>query len=373
MSPIKILVAQGGGPTAVINQSLVGVVLEARRFPAGRARLRRAARRARHRRRGARRPRRRRRCTTSRRSRARPRRRSAPRATSPTSNTARRSSSVLRAHDIATSSTSAATIPRTPCASSPRRRARPAIRCAASTSPRRSTTISSASTTRPAIPRPRASSRRRSRAPTSTMPRCRASIVAVVMGRHAGFLTAAAALARKFPDDGPHLIYLPERTFSIDKFLADVKATYEKHGRCVIAVSEGIHDESGAPIIAEARQERRARRARQRAAFGHRRAGRSAVRGDQGQARHQARARRHLRLSAALVPRLRLRRRPARGARGRREGGAIRDVGRHATARSRSAAVGDYAVDYPLHAARDRRRQDARDGGRVHRRRPATT
>ncbi|MGO4869006.1 MAG: 6-phosphofructokinase [Roseiarcus sp.] len=72
---------------------------------------------------------------------------------------------------------------------------------------------------------------------------------AVVMGRHAGFLTAAAALARKYPDDGPHLIYLPERTFVVDKFLADVKAVYEKYGRCVIAVSEGIHDENGAPII----------------------------------------------------------------------------------------------------------------------------
>jgi 6-phosphofructokinase 1 len=72
---------------------------------------------------------------------------------------------------------------------------------------------------------------------------------AVVMGRHAGFLTAASALARKYPDDGPHLIYLPERAFVVDKFLADVKATYEKHGRCVIAASEGIHDENGAAII----------------------------------------------------------------------------------------------------------------------------
>ncbi len=74
--------------------------------------------------------------------------------------------------------------------------------------------------------------------------------VCVVMGRHAGFLTAASALGKKFPDDGPHLIYLPERTFVLDKFLADVKAMYERHGRCVIAVSEGIHDESGAPISA---------------------------------------------------------------------------------------------------------------------------
>ena len=72
--------------------------------------------------------------------------------------------------------------------------------------------------------------------------------VGVVMGRHAGFLTAAAALGKKFPDDGPHLIYLPERTFSLDAFLADVKQTYAKYGRCVIAVSEGIHDASGEAI-----------------------------------------------------------------------------------------------------------------------------
>jgi len=74
--------------------------------------------------------------------------------------------------------------------------------------------------------------------------------VCVVMGRHAGFLTAASALGKKFPDDGPHLIYLPERTFVLEKFLADVKAMYERHGRCVVAVSEGIHDESGASIAA---------------------------------------------------------------------------------------------------------------------------
>lgn len=72
--------------------------------------------------------------------------------------------------------------------------------------------------------------------------------VGVVMGRHAGFLTAAAALGRKFPDDGPHLIYLPERTFVMEKFLADVKETHARFGRCVIAVSEGIHDASGTPI-----------------------------------------------------------------------------------------------------------------------------
>ena len=75
--------------------------------------------------------------------------------------------------------------------------------------------------------------------------------LAVVMGRHAGFLTAASALGKKFPDDGPHLIYLPERTFSVEKFLSDVKTTYEKYGRCVIAASEGIHDSKGLPIISQ--------------------------------------------------------------------------------------------------------------------------
>ncbi|MBP6854496.1 MAG: 6-phosphofructokinase [Rhodoferax sp.] len=73
--------------------------------------------------------------------------------------------------------------------------------------------------------------------------------VGVVMGRHAGFLTAASALGKKFPDDGPHLIYLPERTFVLEQFLADVKATYARYGRCVVAVSEGIHDASGTPML----------------------------------------------------------------------------------------------------------------------------
>jgi ATP-dependent phosphofructokinase / diphosphate-dependent phosphofructokinase len=64
----------------------------------------------------------------------------------------------------------------------------------------------------------------------------------VIMGRHAGFLTAASALARQNPDDGPHLIYTPEVAFDEDKFLADVERVYTKQGRCLIAVSEGISD-----------------------------------------------------------------------------------------------------------------------------------
>lgn len=73
--------------------------------------------------------------------------------------------------------------------------------------------------------------------------------LAVVMGRHAGFLTAAAAMARHYPDDGPHLLYLPERTFDPDNFLAAVDRVQTRLGRCVIAVSEGVHDAAGEPII----------------------------------------------------------------------------------------------------------------------------
>ena len=72
----------------------------------------------------------------------------------------------------------------------------------------------------------------------------------VVMGRHAGFLTAASALARTYKGAGPHLIYLPERPFDLDAFAADVKAVVEKQGRCLVAVSEGIADAKGTPIAA---------------------------------------------------------------------------------------------------------------------------
>lgn len=70
----------------------------------------------------------------------------------------------------------------------------------------------------------------------------------VIMGRHAGFLTAAAALARKHAEDGPHLVYVPEATFSEAKFCTDVERVYKEHGRCLIAVSEGIHNAEGTPM-----------------------------------------------------------------------------------------------------------------------------
>lgn len=74
----------------------------------------------------------------------------------------------------------------------------------------------------------------------------------IVMGRHAGFLTAASALARTADDDGPHLIYLPERPFAMSRFIKDVKEVTNQLGRCVIAVSEGIADRSGTPIVVKA-------------------------------------------------------------------------------------------------------------------------
>lgn len=64
--------------------------------------------------------------------------------------------------------------------------------------------------------------------------------VDVIMGRHAGYLTAASALARKYEDDGPHLIYVPEAPITEEQFLTDVNRVYSKLGRCLIAVSEGI-------------------------------------------------------------------------------------------------------------------------------------
>ncbi len=70
----------------------------------------------------------------------------------------------------------------------------------------------------------------------------------IIMGRDAGFLTAASALARENRNDGPHLIYLPERLFSLDGFVSDVQAVMKRLGRCVVAVSEGVRGEDGVPI-----------------------------------------------------------------------------------------------------------------------------
>ena len=67
----------------------------------------------------------------------------------------------------------------------------------------------------------------------------------VLMGRHAGWLTAASTLGKSSEEDGPHLVYVPEKTFNNDSFLKEVKEVYDALGRCVVAVSEGVHNEKG--------------------------------------------------------------------------------------------------------------------------------
>ena len=66
-----------------------------------------------------------------------------------------------------------------------------------------------------------------------------------IMGRHAGWLTAASALARKFEGDNPVLIYLPEVAFNQEDFLEKVKKALETTPNLVVCVSEGINDGNG--------------------------------------------------------------------------------------------------------------------------------
>ena len=66
-----------------------------------------------------------------------------------------------------------------------------------------------------------------------------------IMGRHAGWLTAASVLARKFENDNPVLIYLPESAFNTDTFIEDVKKALEHTSNLVVCVSEGINDGNG--------------------------------------------------------------------------------------------------------------------------------
>ncbi len=69
-------------------------------------------------------------------------------------------------------------------------------------------------------------------------------IIFELMGRNAGWLTAAAALAGTI-GEGPDLIYLPERAFNIDSFIADVQRVWDEKGNCIVAVSEGVRDKDG--------------------------------------------------------------------------------------------------------------------------------
>ena len=71
-----------------------------------------------------------------------------------------------------------------------------------------------------------------------------------IMGRDAGWLTSASALARNEYNTAPHLIYLPEAPFDTAQFLADVKELWKKQNTVIIAVSEGIRDKNGNYISA---------------------------------------------------------------------------------------------------------------------------
>lgn len=73
--------------------------------------------------------------------------------------------------------------------------------------------------------------------------------VDIIMGRKAGWLTAAAALCKRSEEDGPHLIYFPERPKSLAQIVEEVLAVYRKHGRAVVAVSEGLRGSDGAEFI----------------------------------------------------------------------------------------------------------------------------
>ncbi len=76
-------------------------------------------------------------------------------------------------------------------------------------------------------------------------------VVVEIMGRHAGWLAGAAALAT-WAGSGPDLVYLPEVDFDMDRFLADVKRVYDATGNCLVAVSEGIHYADGT-FVSEAK------------------------------------------------------------------------------------------------------------------------
>jgi 6-phosphofructokinase 1 len=73
--------------------------------------------------------------------------------------------------------------------------------------------------------------------------------VGIVMGRHAGFLTAASAAWRMDADSAPHLVYVPERAFERARFIDAVRATLGRHGRCIVAMSEGASDKDGRSLV----------------------------------------------------------------------------------------------------------------------------
>ncbi len=74
------------------------------------------------------------------------------------------------------------------------------------------------------------------------------------MGRDTGWITASTAMERDGADSAPHLIYLPERPFVTGKFLEDVKSVYDRLGRVVVCVCEGLKDENGEFVKASTKQ-----------------------------------------------------------------------------------------------------------------------
>jgi 6-phosphofructokinase len=73
--------------------------------------------------------------------------------------------------------------------------------------------------------------------------------VGIVMGRHAGFLTAASAAWRMDADSAPHLVYVPERAFDRERFVESVRLMMRRHHRCIVAMSEGVSDGSGRSLV----------------------------------------------------------------------------------------------------------------------------
>lgn len=73
--------------------------------------------------------------------------------------------------------------------------------------------------------------------------------VGIVMGRHAGFLTASAAAWSLDEDSAPHLVFVPERPFERARFVEDVRAAVGRHGRCIVAMSEGVTGPDGRSLV----------------------------------------------------------------------------------------------------------------------------
>jgi 6-phosphofructokinase len=180
-----------------------------------------------------------------------------------------------------------------------------------------------------------------------------------VMGRHAGWITAATALAQTVPGTAPHVLLFPEIAFDEEAFLARVKATVDRYGYCAIGVSEGLHDRDG-KFLAESGLKDAVRpqpAGRRRPA--HRRAGAR-------QARPQAPLGRR-RLPAALGAAHRLEGRPRAVLRRRQGRGRVRGEGheqRHAHDRAHLEQA--VSLEDRRGAVEGRRQRREEDAARLH-------